>query len=220
LQQLEERTVGRNSILRATCLSFGFVYIHPLGDGNGRVSRFLINDTLRRDKVIPAPYILPVSATMQNARFLPQNYDQILDEFSRPLMNNIRPELHFDQREVYADGVESNLRFDGFDTVASAWRYIDMTRHAEYMARVIRHTIEEEMRTEALVLRDHLRAREAIKEILDGPDQDIDRIIRSIHQSKGVVSGKLRKQYPQLLDETLSGEIVEVVREHLSWSQE
>jgi hypothetical protein len=95
-----------------------------------------------------------------------------------------------------------------------------MTRHAEYMARVIRHTIEEEMRTEALVLRDHLRAREAIKEILDGPDQDIDRIIRSIHQSKGVVSGKLRKQYPQLLDETLSGEIVEVVREHLSWSQE
>jgi hypothetical protein len=35
-----------------------------------------------------------------------------------------------------------------------------------------------------------------------------------------VVSGKLRKQYPQLLDETLSGEIVEVVREHLSWSQE
>lgn len=219
LQQFEQRTAGRNSILRATCLSFGFVYIHPLGDGNGRVSRFLINDTLRRDKVVPAPYILPVSATMQNARFLPQNYDQILDEFSRPLMNNIRPDLHFDQRQVYADGVESNLRFDGFDTVAPAWRYIDMTKHAEYIARVIRHTIEEEMRSEALILRDHLRAREAIKEILEGPDQDIDRIIRSIHQSKGVVSGKLRKQYPQLLDETLSGEIVRVVREHLSWSQ-
>lgn len=31
--------------------SFGFVYIHPLADGNGRVHRFLINDVLRRDEV-------------------------------------------------------------------------------------------------------------------------------------------------------------------------
>jgi Fic family protein len=42
--------------------AFGFVYIHPLADGNGRVHRFLVNDLLRRDGAVPEPMILPVSA--------------------------------------------------------------------------------------------------------------------------------------------------------------
>ena len=49
LRAFEQRTRGKNPLLRAAALSFGFVYIHPLGDGNGRLSRFLINDILRRD---------------------------------------------------------------------------------------------------------------------------------------------------------------------------
>ena len=44
-----ERTAGAAPLVRAAVLSFGFVYIHPMADGNGRISRFLINDVLRRD---------------------------------------------------------------------------------------------------------------------------------------------------------------------------
>ena len=40
---------------RAGIISFGFVYIHPMVDGNGRISRFLINDVLRRDGAVPTP---------------------------------------------------------------------------------------------------------------------------------------------------------------------
>lgn len=35
--------------MRSAVAAFGFVYIHPLADGNGRVHRFLVNDILRRD---------------------------------------------------------------------------------------------------------------------------------------------------------------------------
>lgn len=49
LRAVAQRTVGQHAVLRAAALSFGLVYIHPLADGNGRISRFLINDTLRRD---------------------------------------------------------------------------------------------------------------------------------------------------------------------------
>src|SRR3546814_5479394 len=46
LEQFSAKTAGAkaDSIARAAVLSFGFVYIHPLADGNGRISRFLIND--------------------------------------------------------------------------------------------------------------------------------------------------------------------------------
>ena len=67
-------------------LSFGFVYIHPLADANGRVSRFLINEVLRRDGAFPPPFILPISATITSTVIDRRSYDQVLASFSRPLM--------------------------------------------------------------------------------------------------------------------------------------
>jgi hypothetical protein len=215
LQAFEVNTRGSSSILRAATISFGFVYIHPLSDGNGRISRFLINDILRRDQAVPAPYILPVSAVMQDHTLRPQNYDQVLDEFSRPLMQVIEPEVRFAEYVKYADGMESNLHYENFAATAPAWRYIDLTAHAEYIARVVRQTVEKEMRDEAAILRNHQLLRDAIKNVFEGPDADIDRIIRSIHQSEGQVSNKLLKQYPLLEDEAIKAEIVALVARFL-----
>lgn len=39
LQVFLERTSGQSPVLRAAVAAFGFVYIHPLADGNGRVHR-------------------------------------------------------------------------------------------------------------------------------------------------------------------------------------
>ena len=86
LRDFATRTQGAAALVRAAVLSFGFVYIHPMSDGNGRISRFLINDVLRRDKAIPAPFILPVSATIASTVLNRRSYDQVLELFSRPLM--------------------------------------------------------------------------------------------------------------------------------------
>ena len=72
LRAFEQRTRGQNPLIRAAALSFGFVYIHPLSDGNGRLSRFLINDILRRDGFLPAPVILPVSAVISDGGCRPR----------------------------------------------------------------------------------------------------------------------------------------------------
>jgi hypothetical protein len=86
LRAFAARTLGASSVVRAAVLSFGFVYIHPMSDGNGRMSRFLINDVLRRDQAIAAPFILPVSATIASTAISRRGYDRVLELFSRPLM--------------------------------------------------------------------------------------------------------------------------------------
>ena len=60
LRQFIGRTAGRRQSYAAVA-AFGFVYIHPLSDGNGTGPTFLLNDILRRDGVVPALVILPVS---------------------------------------------------------------------------------------------------------------------------------------------------------------
>ena len=52
-------------------------------DGNGRISRVLINDILRRDGALPAPYIVPISAILQRPDLRPLNYDGALELLSR-----------------------------------------------------------------------------------------------------------------------------------------
>jgi hypothetical protein len=61
-----DRTQGQSPVMRSAVAAFGFVYIHPLADGNGRVHRFLINDLLRRDGVVRDPIILPVSSLISS----------------------------------------------------------------------------------------------------------------------------------------------------------
>ncbi len=47
-------------IIRAAATVFGFVFIHPFEDGNGRIHRFLIHDILSRDSFMPAGMIIPM----------------------------------------------------------------------------------------------------------------------------------------------------------------
>lgn len=81
-----ERTEGQAAVMRSAVVAFGFVYIHPLADGNGRLHRFLINDLLRRDGVVEEPMIVPISAWITRDAAERRAYNQLLDTISRPLM--------------------------------------------------------------------------------------------------------------------------------------
>lgn len=197
---------------RAAVLSFGFVYIHPMSDGNGRISRFLINDVLRRDKAIPAPFILPVSATITSTVVNRRGYDQVLELFSRPLMRKYAQAWRFGKEQVAEDGVHHNLQFDAYQDALPAWRYPDMTDHVEYLAQVVQMTIEQEMRKEAGYLLRLRVARERVKQVIEGPDGDIDRIIRSVRENGGRLSNELIKEFAPLTDEALASEVVAAVQ--------
>ena len=78
------------------------------------------------------------------------------------------------------------------------WRYPDLTCRAAWLGQVIKLTIEQEMRAEAGLLRSIDRAPLAVKQHLEGPNTDIDQIMRSVRENSWVVSGKLKKAFPML----------------------
>lgn len=135
---------------------------------------------MRRDAAIPEPFILPVSATITSSVIKRRGYDQVLELFSQPFMRRY----------------------------AGAWRYPDLTDHVEYLADIVCETIEQEMRKEAGYLRRLRLARERVKQVIEGPDTDIDRIIRSVRDNGGKVSNGLAQEFPLLADEATAAELV------------
>lgn len=217
LRLTERRTRGANSVARAAAISFAFVYLHPLADGNGRVHRFLVNHLLAADQAVPPNIVVPVSATIAGSAKGRAQYDQVLEAVSKPFMQAYADGYRFGPHRVCPDGVETNFEFLQADDAQHAWRYLDLTAHARYLSGLLRQTVEHEMAQEALLLRQHDEARAAIKRWVEMPDADADRIIRSLHQSHWVVSGKLRQELPAIFEEGgtlygLQGQLVEAAR--------
>ncbi|MBN2979140.1 Fic family protein [Pseudomonas lactucae] len=212
LKAFELATRGAEPLARAAAIAFAFVYIHPMRDGNGRIHRFLINDILIRDTAVPEGVILPVSATITSSIDFRARYDRTLEVFSRPFMQRYAASYRFGKVAVYEDGTSSNLVFDDYDDAHFAWRYPDLTEHVLYTAQVVAHTVRTEMADEARVLITFQLAQERLKEVLEMPDQDANRIIRSLKDNGWQVSGKLKKAYPQLDDAGRTERVVEAVR--------
>ncbi len=212
LSACEAATRGAEPLARAAVLAFGFVYIHPMRDGNGRIHRFLINDTLIRDKAVPPGVILPVSATITSSIEFRAGYDQTLEVFSRRLMQRYAASYRFGEITSYEDGTSTNFIFEGYEDACFAWRYPDLTAHVLYTARVVEHTVRTEMAEEARVLVIFRRAQERLKDVLEMPDQDANRIIRSLKENGWRLSGKLKKAYPQLEDTVRAARVVAAVR--------
>lgn len=97
LKAFELATRGAEPLARAAAIAFAFAYIHPMRDGNGRIHRFLINDTLIRDNMVPDGVILPVSATITSSIDFRTRYDRTLEVFSRPLMQRYAASYRFDR---------------------------------------------------------------------------------------------------------------------------
>jgi Fic family protein len=51
-------------VIAAACVAFGFVFIHPFEDGNGRLHRYLIHHVLAERGFGPPGIVFPVSAVM------------------------------------------------------------------------------------------------------------------------------------------------------------
>ena len=217
LREVLSRTAGLSSVARAGIISFGFVYLHPMVDGNGRISRFLINDVLRRDGAVPTPYIIPVSTSLQRADLRPLNYDGALEIFSRPFMQQYRSAWSFGESQRGEDGVTYTLKFDRYEDANHAWRYPDLTRQVAFLSSALEESLEREMHAEALYLQQHGRVRARLKTIIEGPDSTLDGIIRSIRQSRGTISGKLRGEYPILEREEIAQDVVTAIREEFPW---
>jgi hypothetical protein len=112
---------------------------------------------------------------------------------------------------VYADGIRSNFEFSGDKVASPVWRHLDLTPHVVYLAEVLERTIKEDMREESRYLRSHAHAKAAMKDIVEMPDAQIDRVIRSVQANQGRLSNVLRDEMPILAEPKVWEAIVQVI---------
>jgi Fic family protein len=173
-------------VVQAAVLGFGFVYIHPFDDGNGRLHRYIIHHVLSRSGFTPAGMVLPVSAVMLAN---PRAYDACLEQFSRPLL----PLLDY---ELDAQGAMT-VQTDS----ANFYRYFDATAAAEYLYASVERTIDTDLREELEFLGRYDAAWRTLRETVDMPDRKLELFIKLCFANHGRLSASKRNQFRELSDE-------------------
>ena len=171
---------GVHPVLHAALVAYGFVFVHPFGDGNGRIHRLLIHNILARRGFVPSGIVFPVSAVMLKR---PAEYDASLEAFSKPIMQLADYELD--------DSGRMKVRNGG--VLAPLYRYPDMTAQVEALFAFIRQTIETELAEELSFLANYDRTKRAMQEVVDLPDRDLDLFIRLCLQNHGTLSRAKRE---------------------------
>ncbi len=191
---------GINPVVLAAAIAFGFVFIHPFNDGNGRLHRMLIHYILSRMGFTPDGLIFPVSAVMLARR---NEYDATLESFSAPLMRVI--DYDEDDRGVVT------VRND----TAHMYRYFDATPLAEALYGWVQETIRADFRQELTFIVTFRELRKSLTQIVDMPDMKADLLLKLCLQNHGRLSAsKRRSQFPELTDAEIA-EIESLVGKHL-----
>jgi hypothetical protein len=179
------------AIIHAAAISYGFVFIHPFEDGNGRIHRFLIHNILSLRGAVPKGLMFPVSAAMLKK---PALYDHSLEAFARPLMRLVEYDLD-DHGQMTVLGQTDRW-----------YRYIDMTAQAEALYDFVGLTIEHELVEELDFLASYDRTKQAIQEIVDMPDRMIDLFIQLCLQNNNsrLSASKRESHFAFLTDNELA----------------
>ena len=186
---------GIHPVVHAAAVAYGFVFLHPFEDGNGRIHRFLIHNILARQGFTPEGIMFPVSASMLKN---PIDYAASLEAFSGPLMTLVE----------YA--IDEDGRMTVQNDTTRWYAYIDLTTQTESLFHCIQQTIDSELVEELSFLATYDETKKAIQEIVDMPDQQIDLFIRFCLQNDKRLSARKRDSHFDFLsdDEVTSMEQV------------
>ena len=187
---------GVDAICAAAITGFGFVFIHPFEDGNGRIHRFLIHRSLAKLNFAPPGMLFPVSAAMLRT---PKAYDAALNAFSNSIRSRIRYRMD-DQQSLTVLNKTDHL-----------YRYYDATPQAEYLYEAVAETIRKDLREEIEFLEVFDKSMGAVKDIVDMPNARASSLVRFVLQNHGTLSKNKRRQFPELEDDELA-RIEETIR--------
>lgn len=166
-------------ILVAAKIAFGFVFIHPFIDGNGRLHRYIIHHILSQTGYTEQGIIFPISASILTHI---QDYAKSLESYSHPILNFI------DWKPSENNNVE--ILNDTIDY----YRYFDATRQAEFLFYCVNDTLVHIIPNEV----EYLKKYDAFKQFLDQrfemPDNMISLIVGFLEQGNGTLSVRSRKK--------------------------
>ncbi len=179
-----------DAVLAAAILAFGFVYIHPFADGNGRLHRYLIHHVLAERDFNPPGMVFPVSAAILDRI---DDYRHTLESYSDRLLPLIKWEPT-DKRNVRV-----------LNKTADFYRFFDATPHAEFLYECVARTIDTDLPAETKYLEAYDTFRRSVTEIADMPDGTVDLLFRFLRQNKGVLSKRGREnEFDKLTDDEVA----------------
>ncbi len=191
-------TGGVSAIVHAAVVAYGFVFIHPFEDGNGRIHRFLIHNIFSLQGIVPKGLMFPVSAVMLSNQ---EGYNDSLEAFSRPLNRLVEYSLdELAQMTIHND-------------TAYWYRYIDMTSQVEALYDFVTQAIESELIEGFRFLANYDSTKKAIQNVIDMPDRLIDLFIRICLGNNGSLSANKRKSYFDFLSDDELFSVENIVRE-------
>lgn len=166
-----------DAVLLAAIIAFGFVFIHPFEDGNGRIHRYLLHHVLAEKGFIPKGLVFPVSAVILERI---EEYRKILEHYSKPRLDLI------EWRATEKNNVEV------LNETLDLYRFFDATTQAEFFFSCVEETVTKTLPDEVEYLKKYDLLNEFIKNYIDMPDNLVDLLIRFLSQNDGKLSKRAR----------------------------
>lgn len=165
-------------VIAAAVLAFGFVYIHPFEDGNGRIHRYLMHHVLARRGFNPTGVHFPVSSAILDRI---GEYKSVLESYSGRLLPCI-------QWEATPSG---NVKV--LNDTADFYRFFDATPHAEFLYACVRQTIERDLPNETSFLLSFDTFRAGVENMIDMPERTLNNLFSFLKQNQGKLSKRARE---------------------------
>ena len=174
LQSQKVLTESRmDPVLVAAKIAFGFVFIHPFVDGNGRLHRYIIHHVLSQTGYTEQGIIFPISASILTHI---KDYAKSLESYSHPILNFI------DWKPSENNNVE--ILNDTIDY----YRYFDATAQAEFLFYCVNDTLVNVIPKEV----EYLMKFDEFKRYLDHnyemPDNLVSLLVGFLEQGNGRLS--------------------------------
>ncbi|MCC5944403.1 MAG: Fic family protein [Bernardetiaceae bacterium] len=179
-----------DAVLCAAALSFGFVFIHPFEDGNGRLHRYLIHQIMAEKKFYPTGNIFPISAAILDKITA---YRRVLEAHSHPLLE------HIEWRETAQHNVEV------LNNTIDFYRYFDATAAAEFLYDCLDYTLTQILPQEVEYLMQYDNFKTKISEYFTISDKQISLLLSFLKQNNGKLSKRAgEKEFARLTSEEVA----------------
>jgi hypothetical protein len=183
-------------ILTATEIAFGFVFIHPFVDGNGRIHRYLIHHLLSKMNFTPQGIIFPVSAAILERI---DDYRKVLENYSHSILEFIKWKQ------------TKNNNIEVLNETIDYYRYFDATAQTEFLFECVDYTIKKIIPEEVAYLQKYDEMKTWLDDVFQMPDKTVDLLIRFLEQNNGVLSKRAREKELNVLTDI---EIAEIEKQY------
>jgi len=188
LLRMNEKLLASNfdAVLTASIIAFGFVFIHPFEDGNGRIHRYLIHHVLAKKKFSQQGIIFPVSSSILDYI---DDYRKVLEAYSHPILDFID----------WKDTQDHNVKV--LNETLDYYRFFDATKQAEFLYACVQDTIDNIIPKEVQYLTNYDELKDYLDDEFEMPDKTVALLVRYLQQGKGKLSERaLKKEFSALKD--------------------